>query len=291
MLMRARGGDRWFNFINITLLIVLAVITILPIIHVFAMSFATTEESLSGRFILWPSTWTTEAYRYIFDTGVFFLSLKNTVWLTVVGTFINVILTALLAYVCSRPQFSARRVIMFLVLFTMLFGGGMIPTYLIVKGTGLINSLWALILPGAISAFNMLVMRDFFESLPESVIESARIDGCGDLRILGRIVFPLSLPILATFTLFYAVGNWNQYFSAILYLNDPDKWPLQILLRQVVLIGQADIFSNLDPNVPLPPSVSIQMATVVLASFPIVVLYPFLQRYFVQGLTLGAVKG
>lgn len=171
-------------------------------------------------------------------------------WLTVVGTFINVILTALLAYVCSRPQFSARRVIMFLVLFTMLFGGGMIPTYLIVKGTGLINSLWALILPGAISAFNMLVMRDFFESLPESVIESARIDGCGDLRILGRIVFPLSLPILATFTLFYAVGNWNQYFSAILYLNDPDKWPLQILLRQVVLIGQADIFSNLDPNVP-----------------------------------------
>lgn len=291
MLMRARSGDRWFNFINVTLLIVLAVITILPIIHVFAMSFVTTEESLSGRFILWPSTWTTEAYRYIFDTGVFFLSLKNTVWLTVVGTFINVILTALLAYVCSRPQFSARRVIMFLVLFTMLFGGGMIPTYLIVKGTGLINSLWALILPGAISAFNMLVMRDFFESLPESVIESARIDGCGDLRILGRIVFPLSLPILATFTLFYAVGNWNQYFSAILYLNDPDKWPLQILLRQVVLIGQADIFSNLDPNVPLPPSVSIQMATVVLASFPIVVLYPFLQRYFVQGLTLGAVKG
>ncbi|MGG4393616.1 carbohydrate ABC transporter permease [Paenibacillus thiaminolyticus] len=289
--MRARSGDRWFNFINVTLLIVLAVITILPIIHVFAMSFVTTEESLSGRFILWPSTWTTEAYRYIFDTGVFFLSLKNTVWLTVVGTFINVILTALLAYVCSRPQFSARRVIMFLVLFTMLFGGGMIPTYLIVKGTGLINSLWALILPGAISAFNMLVMRDFFESLPESVIESARIDGCGDLRILGRIVFPLSLPILATFTLFYAVGNWNQYFSAILYLNDPDKWPLQILLRQVVLIGQADIFSNLDPNVPLPPSVSIQMATVVLASFPIVVLYPFLQRYFVQGLTLGAVKG
>lgn len=291
MMKRATIGDRWFNVINGTLLILFALVTILPIVHVFAMSFATVEETLSGKFILWPSEWTTEAYKYIFDTGVFFLSLKNTVWITVVGTVINVIVTALLAYVCSRQQFSARRVVMFLVLFTMLFGGGMIPTYLVVKGTGLINSLWALILPGAVSAFNMLVMRDFFESLPEELIEASRIDGCGDLRILWRIVMPLSLPILATFTLFYAVGNWNQYFSAILYLNDPDKWPLQILLRQVVLVGQADIYSNLDPTVPIPPSLSIQMATVVLASFPIVVLYPFLQRYFVQGLTLGGVKG
>ncbi|WP_313731647.1 carbohydrate ABC transporter permease [Cohnella nanjingensis] len=287
----SKMSSRLFDSANTLLLALLTLLCALPIVNVVAMSVASLQDIVSGKFILWPKHLDFKAYSYIFNTGVFFSSLKNTVWITVVGTIVNLAVTTLLAYVCSRQRFSGRRMILFMVLFTMLFSGGMIPTYLVVKATGLMNSLWALVIPSAVSAFNMLVMREFFESIHESIIESATIDGCNDLGIFFRIVLPLSVPSLATFTLFYAVGNWNQYFAAILYLNDSSLWPLQILLRQVVLIGQSDIYSRLNAGEVIPLPVSTQMATVVLASAPIVVLYPFLQRYFVQGLTLGAVKG
>jgi len=284
-------SNRLLDGTILTLLILLTILCFLPIVNVIAMSLASLEDIVSGRFILWPHHVDLKAYRYIFNTGVFFSSLRNTVWITVVGTLVNLGVTSLIAYVCSRQRFSGRRVLLFMVLFTMLFSGGMIPTFLVVKATGLMNSLWALVLPSAVSAFNLLVMREFFESIHESIIESATIDGCNDLGIFFRIVLPLSIPSLATFTLFYAVGNWNQYFAAILYLNHSSLWPLQILLRQVVLVGQSDIYSQLSNGEALPLPVSTQMATVVLASLPIVVLYPFLQRYFVKGLSLGAVKG
>ncbi|TXK84188.1 carbohydrate ABC transporter permease [Paenibacillus sp. N3.4] len=283
--------NRLMDGIILLILILLTLMCLLPIVNVVAMSFASLNEIISGKFILWPKGFDFKAYQYIFNTGVFFSSLKNTVWITVVGTFVNLAVTSLLAYVCSRKRFSGRSMLLFMVLFSMLFSGGMIPTYLIVKATGLINSLWALVIPTAVSAFNLLVMREFFESIHESIIESATIDGCNDLGIFFKIVLPLSIPSLATFTLFYAVGNWNQYFSAILYLNNSSLWPLQILLRQVVLVGQSDIYSQLSAGEVLPMPVSTQMATVVLASAPIVILYPFLQRYFVKGLSLGAVKG
>lgn len=282
------------RLMDTTVVVILTVMTLLclmPIVNVVAMSFASLTDIVSGDFILWPKQLDWKAYHYIFNTGVFFTSLRNTVWITVVGTLINLIVTSLLAYVCSRQRFSGRRMLLFMVLFSMLFSGGMIPTYLIVKATGLMNTLWALVIPTAVSAFNLLVMREFFESIHESIIESATIDGCNDLGIFFKIVLPLSVPSLATFTLFYAVSNWNQYFSAILYLNKSSLWPLQILLRQVVLIGQSDIYSQLSAGEALPMPISTQMATVVLASAPIVVLYPFLQRYFVKGLSLGAVKG
>jgi putative aldouronate transport system permease protein len=266
-------------------------VTLLPFLNVLAVSVASTREVVSGKLILWPEKFDFSSYQYIFNTGVFFTSFKNTVWITVVGTAVNMSVTALLAYVCSRRNFSGRRSLLFMIVFTMLFSGGMIPTFLVVKETGLMNSLWALIIPTAASAFNILVMREFFESINDSIIESAKIDGCNDLGIFFRIILPLSKPALATFTLFYAVGNWNQYFSAILYLNKSSLWPLQILLRQVVLVGQSDIYSAMEYGEALPQPLTIQMATVVLASLPIVIVYPFLQRYFVQGLTLGAVKG
>lgn len=266
-------------------------VTLLPFLNVLAVSVASTREVVSGKLILWPKKFDFSSYQYIFNTGVFFTSFKNTVWITVVGTAVNMSVTALLAYVCSRRNFSGRRSLLFMIVFTMLFSGGMIPTFLVVKETGLMNSLWALIIPTAASAFNILVMREFFESINDSIIESAKIDGCNDLGIFFRIILPLSKPALATFTLFYAVGNWNQYFSAILYLNKSSLWPLQILLRQVVLVGQSDIYSAMEYGEALPQPLTIQMATVVLASLPIVIVYPFLQRYFVQGLTLGAVKG
>lgn len=288
---KSKVYDTIFDFSNIVLITLFTLICFVPIVNVIAMSVAPLKDIVSGRFILWPSSFDFSAYRYIFNTGVFFTSLKNTVWITVVGTIVNLTITSLLAYTCSRKKFSGRRALLFMVLFTMLFSGGMIPTFMIVKATGLINSLWALVIPSAVSAFNLLVMREFFESIHESIIESATIDGCNDLGIFIKIVLPLSIPALATFTLFYAVGHWNQYFAAILYLNKSSLWPLQILLRQVVLVGQADIYSALSSGEAMPLPLSTQMATIVLASAPIVVLYPFLQKYFVKGLTMGAVKG
>lgn len=290
-MLTSRTTNRLLDSAILLLLAIMTLLCVLPIVNVVAMSLAPMSDIVSGKFILWPRQFDWKAYRYIFNTGVFFSSLRNTVWITVVGTLVNLAVTSLLAYVCSRPRFSGRRALLFMVLFTMLFSGGMIPLYLVVKATGLINSLWALVIPSAVSAFNLLVMREFFESVHESIIESATIDGCNDLGIFARIVVPLSVPSLATFTLFYAVGNWNQYFAAILYLNRSSLWPLQILLRQVVLVGQSDIYSQLSAGEVLPLPVSTQMATVVLASAPIVILYPFLQKYFVKGLALGAVKG
>ncbi|WP_438444455.1 carbohydrate ABC transporter permease [Gorillibacterium sp. sgz5001074] len=288
---QSKRFDLFFNGFNYVVLGIISMMTLLPFLNVIAQSLASTKEVVSGKLMLWPDTFDFSSYRYIFNTGVFFSSLRNTVWITVVGTTVNMAVTSLTAYVCSRRGFSGRKGILLMILFTMLFSGGMIPTFLVVKGTGLMNSLWALVIPSAASAFNILVMREFFESIHESIIESATIDGCNDFGIFVRIVLPLSLPALATFTLFYAVGNWNQYFSAILYLNKSSLWPLQILLRQVVLVGQADIYSAMANDEVLPQPVTIQMATVVLASLPIVIVYPFLQKYFVKGLTLGSVKG
>lgn len=288
---QSKRFDLCFNSFIYLVLGFISLLTLLPFINVVAQSLASTKEVVSGKLILWPETLDLSSYKYIFNTGIFFASLKNTVWITVVGTTVNMAVTSLTAYVCSRGSFSGRRPLLLMILFTMLFSGGMIPTFLVVKATGLMNSLWALVIPSAASAFNILVMREFFESIHESIIESATIDGCNDLGIFVRIVLPLSLPALATFTLFYAVGNWNQYFSAILYLNKSSLWPLQILLRQVVLVGQADIYSAMANDEIIPQPLTIQMATVVLASLPIVILYPFLQKYFVKGLTLGSVKG
>lgn len=289
--MTEKWASRTFDFFNLIFLIIFSLLCILPFFHVFAMSTTTVKEQMLGGFILWPRTWDFTSYLYIFDTGVFFRSLGNSVFVTAVGTVLNMLVSTLLAFSLSRQKFSGRRWLMLMILFTMMFGGGMIPTYLVVKATGLVNTLWAMIIPGLVSAFNIIIIREFFESIDESIIESAIIDGCSDWGIYWRIMLPLSTAALATFTLFYAVGNWNQYFAAVIYISKPGLWPLQVLLRQVVSMGQADMFNLNDTDRPLPPSVSIQMATVILTALPIVILYPFLQKYFVKGVTLGAVKG
>lgn len=289
--MHEKWSYRVFDGINLLLLLVFSLLCVIPFFHVFAMSMSTIKEQMLGGFILWPRTWDITSYLYVLDTGVFFQSLRNSVLVTVAGTIVNMALSTTMAYSLSRRNFSGKRWIMLMMLFTMMFSGGLIPTYLVVKATGLINSLWALIIPGAVSAFNVIIIREFFESIDEGIIESAIIDGCTDWGIYWRIILPLSTASLATFTLFYAVGHWNQYFAAVIYINKPSLWPLQVLLRQVVTIGQADMFDLNDTNRPLPSSVSIQMTTVILTALPIVLLYPFLQKYFVKGVTLGAVKG
>ncbi|GBG05789.1 ABC transporter permease [Paenibacillus agaridevorans] len=284
--------DKLFDWTNIVLLVLTALIMLIPFLYVFAISFSTYKEFLQSNFILIPKTWTVEAYQFIFESRAFVRSIGVTVYITVVGTLVNLAMTASLAYALSRDIW-AKRLLLFLVLFTMLFSAGMIPTYMVVRETGLLNSIWALILPSAISSFYLIVMRHFFLGIPKEITEAAIIDGANDLQIASRIILPLSKPALAAFSLFYAVIHWNNYFSGILYLNTPEKWPIQVLLRQIVTQNEASA-SLADAQVLLenpPPAETVQMAAILLATVPILILYPFLQKHFAKGVMLGSVKG
>jgi len=211
-------------------------------------------------------------------------------FVTIVGTFVSLVLTAFMAYALSKKHLKGRRVINFLVVFTMLFSGGMIPTFMVVNAFGLIDSLWSLILPVAINAFNFVIMRSFFQGIPESLEEAARIDGCSEFGVFLRIVLPLSLASIATIGLFYAVYYWNTYQSAILYINDSTKWPMQVLLRQIVIVASGLNADESSVDV-VPPAQSIKMAVIFVATLPMLIVYPFVQRFFVKGALIGSVKG
>lgn len=247
---------------------------------------------VGGGLILFPAHPTLEAYRAIFKGGIVTHALVVSVLLTAGGTAVNMVLTTTMAYGLSRPGVPGSRFVLALVLFTLLFSAGIIPNYILVKQLGLINSFGSLVLPGAINAFNLVILRQFFMSLPAELLESARLDGASDLWILLRIVLPLSKPVLAVVALFYGVAHWNDFFAATLYLNDAHKWPIQLVLRQYVLQGSALANAvSLDPTIPPPPAQTIQMAVVVIAMVPILIVYPFLQRYFTRGVLTGAIKG
>ncbi len=284
-------GGRIFAAVNFTLLAIIALVTVLPFIHVVAGSFTTSAEMAANKFVLIPKVWSLDAYKFIFSTGTIFKAMGVSVGVTLVGTLFSMFVTALMAYGLSRKDLDGRTAINFMVVFTMLFHGGMIPTFLVVKELGLIDSYWALILPSAISAFNMIILKNFFQNIPEGLEESAKIDGCTDFGILFRIVLPLSMPAIATISLFYAVTYWNTYMTAILYLDDSAKWPIQVLLRQIVVLASGmDYSSTLDAAVP-PPDQTIKMAVIVVATLPILMLYPFLQKHFAKGAMLGSMKG
>lgn len=286
-------GSRIFDGINYTFLTLVALVTIIPFIYIVSVSFAEPEEVLRRGFILFPTSFSLEGYQYIFSTSIMMRSLLVTVGITVVGTFINLLFTSLLAYPLSRHDFDGRKLFMMLIVFTMLFNGGILPTFLVVKALGLLNSYWSLLIPNAISAFNLIVVVSFFRQLPEGLEEAAKIDGCSDLGLLFRIVLPLSAPVLATFALFYAVGHWNTFFSAILYINDAKMWPIQVWLRQIVILSQGGIgdSTQFDQNYIAPPSQIIKMAVIVISTVPILIVYPFLQKHFAKGVMLGSVKG
>ncbi|AEI40540.1 carbohydrate ABC transporter permease [Paenibacillus mucilaginosus] len=286
-------GSRIFDSLNVTLLLAFALITVIPFIYVIAGSFATQKELLQRGFILFPTEYTLDAYKYIFSTPTLVRSLLVTVYITVVGTLINIFFTCMMAYPLARKDMDFRKPILMLVVFTMLFGGGMIPTFLVVKQLGMINTYWSLLIPGAISAFNLIIMRNFFQQLPDGLEESAKIDGCNDLGIFFRIVLPLSLPAIATFSLFYAVGHWNTFFGAVLYINDHTKWPIQVLLRQIVILASGGVgdSSSMEADFVAPPEQSVKMAVIVVSTLPILLVYPFLQKHFAKGVLLGSVKG
>lgn len=285
-------GSRLFDACNYALLSVIGLLSILPFIHVIAGSFTTSKELSTKPIVIIPAEWSIGAYEYIFSTNTIFRALGVSVGVTLFGTAFSMLLTALMAYGLSRRDLDGRGWIMFMIVFTMLFNGGMIPTFLVVKELGLIDTYASLIVPSAINAFNLIIMRNFFQNLPEGLEESARIDGCSDWGILLRIVIPLSMPAIATISLFYAVTYWNTYLQAILYLNDAAKWPVQIILRQIVILasGLAADTSGIDDYV-RPPEQSVKMAVIVVSTLPILLVYPFLQKHFAKGALLGSIKG
>ncbi|MDQ1913475.1 carbohydrate ABC transporter permease [Paenibacillus sp. GD4] len=283
-------GSRLFDTANVLILALFSLITLFPFLYIMATSLAPLQQVLRGGVILWPEKVTWDAYQTIFGNTHFVRSLYTTVFITVLGTLTNLLFTVFMAYPLAKKRLKGREVILFLVVFSILFSGGMIPTYMVVKGTGLINTLWALIIPGAISAFNLIILKNFFQSIPEELEEAARIDGCKNLGVLSRIVLPLSLPALATFTLFYAVGHWNQFFAAIMYVTKSSLWPIQVVLRQMIIEGSTQEFEVAMGELKIIPT-TIKMAAIIVATVPILFVYPFLQKHFAKGVLLGSVKG
>jgi putative aldouronate transport system permease protein len=272
-------------------LLVFCAAVIIPFVGVISTSVAPNKQiNESGGLVLFPDSVNFRAYESLFAGGVVTRALFVSIFVTVVGTLLSLTVSCLLAYALSRSSFSAGRPILLVVLFSMLFSPGIIPTYLVVKGVGLLDSIWALIVPTMVSAFNVIVLRAFFMNLPSEITESARIDGAGELKIFSYIVLPLSKAVLSVIGLFYAVAYWNAFFSALLYLNDSKLWPLQLVLRTYVIndtqLGSAELGTEM-----LPPQASIQMAILVISIVPILIIYPFLQRHFAKGVLTGAVKG
>lgn len=283
-----RAG-RAFDVLNVVLLTGVGVLAVLPFVYVLAGSFATELEITTRPFFLWPGDFTTTSYESILSSDVILRAFITTVVVTVVGTLIQLALTVLLAYPLSKVDLPGRRTALSLIVFSMVFSAGMIPTFLVVKDLGLLDTYWSLILPAAINPFSLIIIKNFFQQLPNELEESAKIDGANELQVLRHVVIPLSKPVLATFALFYAVGIWNDYLSPLLYLSDTGKWTLQMILRQVTAAASLSA-DELNSDVP-PPAQGIKFAVVIIATIPVLLAYPFLQKHFAKGMLIGSVKG
>lgn len=283
-----------FDIINTLIMLFVIIITVYPFIRIISSSISDPLLVMQNKISIIPKGITFGNYRILFSNNSIVLSYWNTIKYTAVGTLINVVLTVLMAYPLSIKRFTGRKVFMKLITFTMLFGGGIIPTYLVVKKLGLIDSIWAVVLVGAVSTWNLIITRSFFETLPVSLEESAIIDGCNDIQVFLWIILPISTPILATITLFYAVNHWNSYFIPMIYLNDKKKYPLQIFLRNLLIEDEMSHYSGkgrTDANKFTVVSQSIKHTAIVVTTLPIIFSYPFLQKYFVKGIMLGSIKG
>ena len=285
-----RPIDRVMKGVNTMLLSIVALICLLPFVHMLAKSFSGSGAVSAGRVSFWPLEPTLNTYRYVLGDSLFWSSFRNSVVITLGGTAIALTITTMAAYPLSKPSFRGRRIILVLYVFSMLFYGGMVSIYVLIRSLGLLNTLWCQIIPLALSQYNLFVMKTFFEGLPEAIEESARVDGAGPVRTLVSIVLPLSLPSLATIALFYAVGYWNAYYHAMIFITRPNMKPLQMYLYELITTTQN--LYEVDPVIAAGLSSSgMQAASIVVSSAPILAVYPFLQKYFVHGLTVGSVKG
>lgn len=277
------------NYILITLL---TFVCLYPFLNVLAYSFSGYNAVLAKEVTFYPIDFTLEAYKQILGRTTIWTAMKTTIIVTLLGTALSLLLTTFAAYALSISDLPGRKMLTGMILFTMYFGGGMIPTFLVVKNVGLYDSLGALFIPQAVSVFNFIVMRTFFRELPESLQDAARIDGASYMQVLVKIILPLSLPIIATIGLFYAVGYWNSYFEALIYIQDVDKYTLQLRLRSLLFgneLTSANSADNVAGAIVLPQS--LKMAIVTVSTVPILIVYPWLQKYFVKGVMLGSVKG
>lgn len=293
---RMTRGEKIFQVFNYIILTMLAVVTFFPFYVVIMKSFAPPEDFLGNAVIWWPSRFMFDYYGFVLGKGSEFMqSLKNTLYFVTVGTSINMFSTFVAAFVLAQKKLPFRNQITFIMVFTMFFGGGMIPSYLVSKAYGLLDSMFGLCIMGLLSTTNVLYLRNFFMTIPAELLESAQVDGCPDYKLLFKIILPLSLPSLATFTLFYAVGQWNMFTGAIIYLSDPKKLPLQVYIHRMVsamtITGDADELRNLYESGYQPPADALKATAIVCSTVPIVCVYPFLQKYFVKGMMMGSLKG
>ncbi|GIF23737.1 sugar ABC transporter permease [Paractinoplanes tereljensis] len=284
-------GYRVFQVVNAIVLTVVVVVTLFPFVNIVARSFSGEQEIRSGRVSLIPRGFNIETYRHVMSDSMFWTNYRNTVLYTVVATAVSIVLTTCYAYVLSKRQLKGRGLLIGIAIFTMFFNGGLIPNYVLVSSLGLRNTLWAIVLPNAINVFNLLVMKAFFESLPVELEEAAAVDGASQYGTLWRIVLPLSKAILATMLLFYAVSFWNSWFAGFLYLDRQELFPVTVYLRNLIAGATAGVDQTATSDSALQIAASIQAVTIVLTMLPIMLVYPFIQRYFVSGVMLGAVKG
>ncbi|MBO1513475.1 carbohydrate ABC transporter permease [Metabacillus sp. BG109] len=292
---RRSKEDKVFDLINIFLVAIMVILVVYPLYFIVIASISNPNMIYEGKVWFLPKDITFEGYQRIFNDSKIWLGYKNSIIYTFVGTIVNVTFTLMAAYALSRRDLYGRNLIMFLFLFTMFFSGGLIPTYLVVKDLGLLNTMWALILPKAVAVWNVIVARTYFQtSIPNELLEAAKMDGCSDAKFFWKIVVPLSKPIVAVMVLFYAVGHWNSYFDALIYLNNEDLYPLQLILRNILIQNEAStqMISDLD-SLAAKQRVSelIKYGVIIVASIPLLILYPFVQKYFVKGVMIGGIKG
>ena len=282
------NSGRIFDILNTIIMLLIGLIMLYPFWYILVGSVSSVEHIYSGRFLLWPDEFRTDAYTFMLKNKNVAASFLNSLFVTSIGTIISMTLSYMGAYVLSKRYLPARKILTIFLVFTMLFSGGLIPLYLLVNKIGLINRIWALILPTCLSTYYIIIMRNFLMTIPETLDEAAEIDGAGQLKIMMRIYLPLSAPILATVILFYAVGYWNSFFYATIFLNDSQYWTLQVLLRELVLMSNAAALDSASGTV---LTENAKMALIIITSVPIIIVYPFLQRYFVKGMLVGSVKG
>lgn len=291
--MRVSFGEQIFRVCNVLFLTALMIATLYPILYVAFASFSEPALMMAHKGILWkPLGFSLETYGAVFSNPMILLGYRNTLFIVIAGVALNLLLTSFAAYALSRKTLRYRKPLTLFIVFTMFFSGGLIPFYLLVRGLGITNTLWALILPTAISAFNLIIMRTSFEAVPDALEESAKIDGANDFSILFRIFLPLCKPVLAVVGLYYGVSHWNSWFNAMIFLQDRSLYPLQLILREILIIGEANSMAegaSQDEIIIL--GETLKYATIMVATIPIFMVYPFLQKYFVKGALIGAIKG
>jgi putative aldouronate transport system permease protein len=292
-LKKRKSDEKIFDAVVNGLALLIVIVVLYPLLFIVSASFSDPALVLNGEVILLPKQITLEAYRNVFQNEQIWNGYGNTILYTAVGTIINLIMTTLAAYPLSRPDLPGRGIFMVIITLTMFFSGGLIPSYLLVKNLGMVDTMWALVIPGAIATYNLIVMRTYFQSnIPWEIQEAAHMDGCSNWKLLTHVILPLSKPIMAVMVLFYAVGHWNSFFNALIYIRSKDLYPLQLVLREVLMVSQADV---VDSSVGLESKIllaeSIKYVVIIISSLPVLLMYPFVQKHFVKGVMIGSLKG